>query len=96
MELRLRGVVTPDRRSVCLGVALNPDSLVNELVRHSNNMSDGEYLLLDMTEQCYRGKSEKPNCRMLVLVQPRIIIQKEEELLGFPKAEGAERYVPVK
>ncbi len=96
LKLHLRGVVTPDRRSVCLGVALNPDSLVNELVRQSNNMSDGEYLLLDMTEQSYRDKSEKPKGRMLVLVQSRIIIPEEEERLGFPKAEGAERSLPVK
>ena len=102
-QLHVRGKVTEDRRSVRLNVALNPQSLVNDLVNNSYIMNDGGFLLIDMTERIAAAKrssnkndasnltpepneekssvpSSKPKSRTFVLIQPRIIIEEEEQL----------------
>ncbi len=81
-ELHLRGVVASDRKSVCLGVALNPQSLVNELVRQSQTIPDGGSLLVDLTKELNPNPATQPARRKFALVQTHVIIHEEEVGLG--------------
>jgi hypothetical protein len=94
-QIHVRGSVNEDRRRIRLNVALNPESLINDLIKNSYLIEDGAYLLLDMTEgsgtdaksangSTGREIPKKRLVRSLVLVQPRIIVQEEEEQLLAP------------
>ena len=111
IELHLRGHISDDRRSVRLSVALNPESLVNDLLANSYQLKDGDYLLLDLTDrqltqqnppkldkemEAKRGQDasglptpEVSKSRVFVLVQPRIVVQEEEEELLDPSSKNA-------
>ena len=86
IQLYVRGLVAKDHKCVRLGVAVNDmRSLYNEPSGWSHTLNDGGYLLLDMTDQCqlaksYLAKSMKPKGRVLLLVQPRIVIPEKKDV----------------
>ena len=92
-RLNIRGTAVDDGRRIRLNVAVNPKNLVNELLSHSHFVPDGEYLLLDVTEQIQREKMDIPiTGRMLVLVRARVVA--EEEML-FDPTDLQQKAVPV-
>ena len=85
-SLQMRGFIAPDRRSVGVNLALNPDKVVDELTRRTINVADGSSLLIDLTEELRIKNPEAViSGRAYLLLQPRIIVQEEEEeQLGKP------------
>lgn len=78
LKLYLRGATSSDHRGVRLNVALNPESLVRELVRQSHTLDDGGHLLIDMTDTFPRDMSSSPTGRVLLLVRTKRLVQGEE------------------
>lgn len=83
-SLQMRGFIAPDRRSVGVNLAPNidfdADTIVDELTRRTINVADGSSLLVDLTEELrVKNPGAVISGRAYLLLQPRIIVQEEEE-----------------
>lgn len=89
LKLYLRGAVSSDQKGVRLNVALNPGSLVRELVRQSHTLDDGGHLLIDMTDTLQREASAPFSGRFLVLVRSKVLVRNEELQTGSDSVKPA-------
>ena len=62
-----------------LNVAINPHHLINDLTSQIFHMANGEYLLVDVTQEFQRAPAKKPIGRLLVLIRPTILVEEEEK-----------------
>lgn len=77
----LRGLTAPDGESLKLNVAVQPHSLVQELIGRPIKLLDGQSLLIDVTEPTRRddlGLADNGR-RLYVLIHPKVIVAPQEE-----------------